>query len=264
MSRTARQVVAGGFALLLCTLALSAQDKPITTSLKFKPQEGVSKNAPLLPDGFKDKSVAIKVVDGRKVKTPGTIGEGTGDEDRVFPILTEDDVVRYATDVLIQVAEQWGMNTRGNPADRILTVKLANFYVTESNKAVGSMYSGDVTVNYSLADSRGKTLASGTVSGDSKRYGRARSRDNYSEVLSDAMKAAYSSMFDDQPLQDAWMSGKSSGSSRPIEAAGSKSSAPCDDLTPEQRMKRLDDMLKKGMITKDEYNSKRAEIVKML
>lgn len=264
MSRTTRQVVAVGFAVLLYSLAVSAQDKPITTNLKFSPQEGVASDAPLLPDGFKDKSVAIKVVDGRKVKTPGTIGEGTGNEDRSFPILTEDDVIRYATDVLIQVVEQWGMTTRGNPADRTLTVKLSHFYVTESNKALGSMYSGDVTLNYSLADARGKTLASGTVAGDTKRYGRARSKDNYSEVLSDALKEAYSSMFSEQALQDGWMSGKSSGSARAEASSSSKSSAPCDDLTPEQRMKRLDDMLKKGMITKDEYNSKRAEIVKLL
>lgn len=263
MSRATRQVVAIGFAILLCSLAASGQDKPITANLKFSPQEGVSTDVPLFPDGFKDKTVAVKVVDGRKVKTAGTIGEGTGDEDRVFPILTEDDVVQYASDVLGKVVEQWGM-TRGNPGDRTLTVKLSQFYVTESNKALGSMYSGDVTLNYSLADSRGKTLASGTVSGDTKRYGRARSKDNYSEVLSDALKEAYSSMFSEQALQDGWMSGKSSGSAKAIEATSSKSPAPCDDLTPEQRLKRLDDMLTKGMITKDEYNSKRAEIVKLL
>ena len=242
--------------ILLCAFTAAAQDAPVTVMLQYKPQEGVSKENPTFPGGFKDKNVSLKVVDGRKVRTPGTIGEGTGDDDRVFPIQTDDNVPRYAADVLNTVAYQWGLLTV-SPPERIVTVKLSNFYVTESNKAVGSMYSGDVTIDYTLTDAAGKTLASGTVSGDTKRYGRARSKDNYSEVLSDALKEAYLNMFNEPALQDGWMSGKMS-------TAATKPSTPCEDLTPEQRMKRLDDMLKKGLITKDEYTAKRAEIVKML
>lgn len=255
-----RKIAALGLAIFFFGAIASAQDAPITVPLQFTPQEGVSKENPTFPGGFKDKNVSLKVVDARKVKTPGTIGEGTGDEDRVFPIQTEDSVQRYAADVLNTVAYQWGLLTV-EPPERIVTVKLTNFYVTESNKALGSMYSGDVTIDYTLTDRGGKTLASGTVTGDTKRYGRARSKANYSEVLSDALKEAYLNMFNEPALQDGWMSGKTSTA---VSKASSPTSAPCDDLTPEQRLKRLDDMLKKGLITKDEYTTKRAEIVKML
>jgi hypothetical protein len=69
------------------------------------------------------------------------------------------------------------------------------------------------------------------------------------EVLSDALKEAYSNVLSDQPLQSAWVTGKPAGKAVPAESA-------------EERLRKLDDLLKKGLITKDEYQTKRAEILK--
>ncbi|HUP47775.1 MAG TPA: hypothetical protein VNA04_03195 [Thermoanaerobaculia bacterium] len=194
------------FSLAFLVLAsVAAAQSPVSTSLTFKPQEGVGSDVPLFPEGFTEKSATLKLVDARTAKDPTTIGEGTDRKDRPFPIQTSDDVKGYASDVLSRVAEQWGVKSG---KDRQLTVKLSRFFVTESRKAVGSMYSGDVTIHYTLADGRGRTLKSGTVQGDTKRYGRAQSRENYNEVLSDALKDAYYNMFNDEDLKEAWVSGK--------------------------------------------------------
>jgi len=57
--------------------------------------------------------------------------------------------------------------------------------------------------------------------------------------LSDALKEAYSNVLGDQTLQAAWISGKpGAASSKEVE-------------TPEERLRKLDDLLKKGLITKD-------------
>lgn len=190
---------------LFAAVAVAAE-KAVVASLKFNPQEGVYSETPAFVEGFTDKTVTLKVVDGRG-KDPSVIGEGTDGKDRAFPIQTTDDVPAFAGQVLEKIAEQWGLKSQKG-GDRLLTVKLTKFMVTESNKALGSMYSGDVTLSYTLTDSKGRTLDTGTVSGDTKRYGRARSKDNYNEVLSDALKEAYFNMFDDDAMQTAWASGK--------------------------------------------------------
>ena len=81
---------------------------------------------------------------------------------------------------------------------------------------------------------------------------RGHSPENINEVLSDALKEAYANVLGDQTLQTAWVSGKAagtSGASRTVES-------------PEERLRKLDDLLKKGLITKEEYQQKRADILK--
>ena len=60
------------------------------------------------------------------------------------------------------------------------------------------------------------------------------------------------------PMQSAWISGKRSTSTASAPAAA----APQE--TPEERLRKLDELLKKGLITKEEYQTKRAEILKAL
>ena len=125
------------------------------------------------------------------------------------------------------------------------------FDVDESNKALGSIYATEVRLGFVVKDAGGKTLAEGTGMGTAHRYGHAHSPENINEVLSDALKEAYANVLADPGLQRAWISGVStaSTSARPAESA-------------EERLRKLDDLLKKGLITKTEYDAKRAEILK--
>lgn len=111
---------------------------------------------------------------------------------------------------------------------------------------------------------QGKVLAESASSGTVTRYGRARSGANCSEVLSDALKDAFSKGLSDRPLLEAWKSGTAAtangvsvapGATAPAAATPAKESI-------EERLLKLNDLLKKGLITEQEYKVKRAEILK--
>jgi len=159
----------------------------------------------------------------------------------------------YTKETLAGISADWGLKT-ADPKERILTIKVARFFVEESNKALGSMYASEVKLSWILADANGTKLAEGAGSGSAHRYGRARSADNCSEVLSDALKEAFSDVLSSQNLQTAWTSGKAAAG-RVAVSSGEKGSV-------EERLRKLDDLLKKGLITKDDYDKRKAEILK--
>ncbi|HEV7239198.1 MAG TPA: SHOCT domain-containing protein [Thermoanaerobaculia bacterium] len=223
----------------------------LTVDLRFAPQEGVDTNSPDLSASMLERPVTLRFEDGRDDDAL-VIGHGTNDDDQRFPIRASTDVLAYVRDTLTQVAADWDVKVE-DPADRVLTIRLTRFYVDEGNKAVGSVYASEVKMTFALADKGGKRLMEGAASGSAHRYGRARSGDNCNEVLSDALKEAYANVLSDPRLQEAWVSGKSSG-------GGSGGSAKPESV--EERLRKLDDLLKKGLITKEEYDKKRAEILK--
>jgi hypothetical protein len=104
------------------------------------------------------------------------------------------------------------------------------------------VYASEVRLAWTLLDGTGAHLGEGSGSGAAHRYGRARSNDNCNEVLSDALKEAFSEV---------------------LSTAGSSTSASTSDkVTVEERLRKLDELLQKGLITKEEYDRKRAEILK--
>ena len=239
---------------MLVALAAFARDtrRELSVNLKFAPQEGVDSHSPDLTAGMMERAVALRVEDGRGGDAT-EIGQGTNDDDRHFPIVASTDVLPYIAETLTSVADDWGLKVDAKAADRVLKIKLMRFYVDESNKAVGSVYASEVKVTYTLEDGKGTKLMDGAASGSAHRYGRARSEDNCNEVLSDALKEAFAEVLSHPRLQDAWVSGKAAGGS------GGGSSKP---ESVEERLRKLDDLLKKGLITKEEYDRKRAEILK--
>lgn len=238
--------------LLLVAFAAFARDsrRELSVNLRFKPQEGVQTNSPDLTAGMIERAVTLRFEDGRGGEAL-EIGQGTNDDDQHFPIVASSPVLPYLSETLTSVAADWGLKIE-DPADRVLTLKVMRFFVDESNKAVGSVYASEVKVTFTLADRSGTRLMDGASSGSAHRYGRARSGDNSNEVLSDALKEAFANVFSDPRLQEAWVSGKSSG--------GTSDTAKPDSV--EERLRKLDDLLKKGLITKEEYDKKRAEILK--
>jgi hypothetical protein len=226
--------------------------KELTVPLKFTPQEGVHASSADLPPALLNQSVEIRVEDARKLADALVIGQGTGGDDKIFPIHADHDVVAYVQEVAASVAKEWSLKT-DHPASRTLILQLTRFNIDESNKALGSIYAAEVKFGYILKDARGRTLAEGSASGTAHRYGHAHSPENINEVLSDALKEAYANVLAEQPLQTAWVSGK---------AATASTSPSTSPESAEERLRKLDDLLKKGLITKAEYDKKRAEILK--
>jgi uncharacterized lipoprotein YajG len=185
-----------------------ATPKELIVSLKFKPQEGTATNSASIPPSMHDKSVEIRVEDGRGEKEPVKIGQGTGGDDRTFPIRASSDVQPYLKGTLDVLAKDWSLTTASTGADRILVIKVTRFYIDESNKALGSTYAGEVKLSYTLKTGSGTTLTEGVGAGSANRYGRAHSEENINEVLSDALKEAFANILNDSGVQSAWASGK--------------------------------------------------------
>jgi hypothetical protein len=232
------------FCAALTLLPIQAIASDLTVSLKFDPQEGVQSEAPSIAPSMLERPYVLRVEDGRGKADPRTIGKGTDDDDETFAILAGSDVVTFVKETLTKLSDDWGLQ-RADSADRVLVVKLTRYYVDESNKAVGSVYASEVRLAWTLLDGTGAHVAEGSGSGSAHRYGRARSADNCNEVLSDALKEAFSSA----------LSSASSSSS-------SSSSSGTDKGSVEERLRKLDELLQKGLITKEEYDRKRAEILK--
>lgn len=236
--------------IVLVSLSLFAEEE-LSVDLKFVPQELVDASSPGLAPPVLDRPLRLVVQDARSGDA-WWIGEGTDDDDETFPILATTDVLPYLDATVHEVANDWGVQT-SDRAERVLTLRVTRFAVEESNKPLGSTYTAEVKLTFTLAH-RGRTLAEGAVSGSAHRYGRSRSADNCNEVLSDALKEALADALGNPRLQMAW-------AGRPSPGAG-KAKEPADSI--EQRLKRLNDLLRKGLITEEEYDRKREEILEEL
>jgi hypothetical protein len=259
-----RRLVAAscGFVLAVAILE-AAQKKPadLVVPLKFQPQESVRASSVALPTNVIDRALEIRVEDGRELPDLRTIGTGTDDDDVTFAIRSTTDVAPWVTESVAQMAAAQAFK-KGPPADRVLKLRLTRFNVNEMNKAVGSTYVAEVHFAYTLLDADGKTLFEGAAAGTTSRYGRARSTGNAAEVLSDALKDAFAKTIGDAALQKAWGSGKPAAPAAAPAGGQPPAAAPASASSIEQRLKTLDDLLKKGVITKEEHAARRAAILK--
>jgi hypothetical protein len=247
-------------AVLVCSLASLAfargNLKELTVPLKYSTQEGVHSTSPDIAPSILRISVDLRVEDARKLEDPLLIGHGTGGDDKKFPIHADRDVVSFVRESVTGTAKDWGLKLE-SPGERILVLQLTRFDLDESNKALGSIYATEVKLAWVLKDGRGNVLGEGSGTGTARRYGHAHSPENCNEVLSDALKEAFGNVVADADLQKAWADGKRSGNTSHTAA----SSQPAKEST-EERLKKLDDLLKKKVITQEEYAKKRAEILK--
>lgn len=209
-----------------------------------------------------DKVAEVRVHDSRNHANLLTLGAGTDDDDLFFPIVASGDVVAFVAGAVEQMARGQGLKT-GEPSARLLDLRLTKFMVNESNKAMGSTYSAEVHFAYTLRSADGTKLTEGAASGQANRYGRARSTENCSEVLSDAMKDAFMKVLGDDTLQSTWASGAPARmlSSAPSAGATSAPASQTPKGSIEERLKKLDELLKKGLITKEEHATARAAIL---
>jgi len=216
----------GALGLAAFAARSDAADKgALQIQLRFAPQESVASSAPVLSPGVTERPVRLTIDDARAGADPAIIGDSTDDDDRVWPVRATNSVIDWAREVLTKAAGEWGIR---NAADAPLTLagKLVRFTVNEGNKPVGSVYNANVQISFALKNDRGETLWEGNVPGDATRYGRSRSAENCNEVLSDALKEAYSALLAEPALQEAWL-----GKTAPKATAGPAVSP--DDLLAE-------------------------------
>lgn len=247
-------------AISLVSVALFAQRKraDVLVNLKFTPQEGVQVDSLALPQSLLERSVDIRWKDARNQEDSFVIGSGTDDDDRSSPYRASSDVVEWVGNSIGLIADSHGLK-KAAPADRQLDVSLSRFTVSESNKALGSTYTAEIHLGYMLKDAKGKKLTEGASSGTANRYGKSRSGANMSEVLSDALKDAFTGVLEDPNVQASWISGKPSSGTTVVNTGSS--APPAKEETTEEKLKKLDDLLKKGLITKEEHKAKRAKIL---
>lgn len=120
-----------------------------------------------------------KFTDSRKNK--GEIGRNIEDVHKIKTVTTSDNVGTWTTDQFSDLLKRHGF-TVSQSGNAILTGDIVDFYVDED-----SNYKSRVSVKLKVANTSGKTLWEGVMSGSASRFGRSYTLENYYETLSDAM-----------------------------------------------------------------------------
>jgi hypothetical protein len=224
--------------------AAAAKDLgPFKMTLRYMPQESVGASTPTLALGISERPIQVSIADGRTVTDPVVIGESSDDDDRVWPVQATNDVLAWANEALTKNAADWGVRLSPD-APLSLSDHLMRFNVAESNKPVGSMYTAEVRVAFQLKNGQGQTLWEGTGAGDATRYGKSRSQENASEVLSDALKGAYAAVFAEPALQNAWL-----GKTGPVASVAPAAAPAAPGVSPDDLLAELTTLRKKGFTT---------------
>ena len=133
--------------------------------------------------------------DVRDVKD--AIGENLED-DKPKPLTTDDDVGAFVSTHMRELFDKAGLKTVDS--NGVVTIKgeVRQFFVRET-----STYKSTVAVHLEIVSRDGKTLWSGSASGDATRFGRSYNLENYYEVLSDAVVNTVSSLLQSAEVQQA-------------------------------------------------------------
>ena len=191
--------------LAVVTLALPALAKRNNPDirLEFRPQQAVAAAVADISHAMLDHSFELRVADSRPGDDPAEIGTRTDDDDRRHTLRAVDEVEVYASEVLLDLSQHWGLNDETG-ADLVLDISLVQFKIIETNQVVGATFSADSRLKAKLTQRGGKELWSGSALGDATRYGKKFSNENVNEVLSDALLEAFAELLSDRGLQDAW------------------------------------------------------------
>jgi hypothetical protein len=128
---------------------------------------------------------------------PELIGENKED-DKPKPVTTSDDVGAFVSTHMRELFNKAGLNTVDSDGAVVVKGEVKQFFVEETGT-----YRADTVVHLTVVDRNGKTLWSGTASGDATRFGRSYKAENYYEVLSDALVNTTSSMLQSAEFQKA-------------------------------------------------------------
>jgi hypothetical protein len=184
----------------LAFLAACSSSKPsLTVPLAFHPEREVPGRYPFVTAAPSLKLFVAPVSDDRADKTK--IGENTevaGIPPR--PIYSAGATpAEFVGSVLARELSSVGMAPVPEPqANRVLSVRLVRFYTTESTR-----YFTDVAATAEVRDAAGRVLWSGQSAGQSDRFGRSLSPENYNEGFSDATLQMVSGIVNDPGFRKA-------------------------------------------------------------
>src|SRR4051812_22817558 len=80
--------------------------KELTVPLRYTPQEGVHATSADLTPALLEKVIDVRVEDARKLADPLQIGQGTGGDDKVFPIHADHDVIAFIQEMVTGVGKE--------------------------------------------------------------------------------------------------------------------------------------------------------------
>jgi hypothetical protein len=183
--------------LLLALLALSAVAQAKTALLEHIPlQWRPTSDLQLGAMQMSQRPIHFETFqDARQNKE--SIGENLED-DKPKPVTTGDDVGAFVSSHMRELFDHAGLKTVDGNAAVTIRGDVRQFFVRET-----ASYKSELAVHLSVVDSSGKTLWSGTATGDATRFGRSYKAENYYEVLSDALVNAVSSMLQSPQFQKA-------------------------------------------------------------
>jgi hypothetical protein len=224
---------------------------PWEIALRPLPQASLQGQSPTLGAAMSARPVKLVLEDGRTGPDPAIIGQTQDHTDQFFPLRTSSNVLAWTKDALQKTVAVWGIKT-ADDAPLVLAGRIVHFTLNESTKAVGAMYNAEVQISFTLKNARGGVLWESNASGDAGRFGKSRSEENANEVLVDSIKQAYSEMFGNAELQNAW-EGKATphaagtaGSAAPAAAPAAQAAPP---MTPSALLTELVKLKKQGFDT---------------
>lgn len=168
------------FTCSVVVTGLSARPKALDVPLKWTPTEKVNLPAFDITGGLYPVTVT-PIVDKRE-KSKSQIGENT-EERQVVPVTTRSNVPQFVADAIELHFKARGIELKPEGGDRIVTMELMEFWVTESD-----MYQGSVRVKFIVTDAGGKELWSAVINGAGENWGRSLKPINYTETLSNALQ----------------------------------------------------------------------------
>jgi len=186
---------------LVAAAALAKKNNP-SFALEFVPQQTVGGIEVLLDASVSARPMELRAVDGRQLNVAGDIGSRTDDDDNIYRLIANNDVLKYIEEVLSRLASQWGVQIEEG-TDLVLQATVRAFNVTETNQAVGATFDANVRLELELKDRTGKTLWRQASVAEAKRYGKKFSNENCNEVLSDALLESFGTALSSSTFEDA-------------------------------------------------------------
>jgi hypothetical protein len=179
--------------------ACSSAKTDLTVPLTFSPEHQVSGRYPAVRVPPSVRLFINPVVDERA--DTGKIGENTELSHRPpRPVYSSGpSVPDFMGSIISREFSGAGISpVPVSEANRVLTVKLTKFYTAEADR-----YRTDVAAIFEVRDPTGRLLWSGQSSGQSDRFGRSLSPENYNQGFSDATIEMVAGVLNDPAFQRA-------------------------------------------------------------
>jgi hypothetical protein len=180
--RQSISAVASCALLILCGAAASRAASLENVPLLWKPTSTLGEMGAIdLTGAVGTTKVRVDAfVDTRQ--NPSLVAENREKADKVRQMTTSSDVAAFVTEHLKDTLRRAGLNIVDDGAEVVLSGEIRQFFVTEVNT-----YGGELSILVHLKNTAGKELWTGVVAGDSTRWGRSYSAENYYETMSDML-----------------------------------------------------------------------------